>query len=341
MSSDKTNAQLFDGRSPIPVSGTLSIWEKEIVFLDETGSRRVTVDYNSINTCVKTQGGFKVTAKQYDHARKIAEMMIQCNDPALYDSVISKIPRRGINRLTPKSWKKRIILSLSLLAIFFTVGYLYMTQLYQVVPVSTEREIGDGVITGVLKFYPELKDDPQKSKLEEMTKKIAPADTKYQYRVIIVDTKDINAVSVPGGGIIVFKGLLNSAANDNEIEGVLAHEISHVEKRHGLRQMLRYLGLSFVFHVAGGAGLDQLQGIQTISDLSTLLVVFKYSRAFEDDADQNAVILLKKAGLSPKGLVTFLERMDKENGGEKQSEFLSTHPAAQNRISHINGLIGK
>ncbi|MGL4368659.1 MAG: M48 family metallopeptidase, partial [Spirochaetota bacterium] len=160
------------------------------------------------------------------------------------------------------------------------------------------------------------------------------------YEVYLLDNPQVNAIAVPGGGIFIFKGLLESALTDAELAGVLAHEISHVEFRHGVRQMIRFIGISFLFNLTGGMGVD-LQGLDVLSNLSSLVVLFKYSRAFENDADANAVVLTEKAGYDPKGMASFLRRMGDAESGPRPPEYLSTHPATKERIAAIEKMIGR
>lgn len=157
-----------------------------------------------------------------------------------------------------------------------------------------------------------------------------------------------NAFALPGGSIVITDQLVKKAVNDDEIAGVLAHEIGHVQGRHSLKQIYRVLGLFFMVGVIGG---DSGQIVDDVIGQAAALQTLSYSREFENDADRRSVELMVKAGRDPTAFVSLLERLGDERKKKKsqnqgaQSEksgsntgWLSTHPATEDRREAVRKL---
>ena len=137
-----------------------------------------------------------------------------------------------------------------------------------------------------------------------------------------------NAIALPGGTIIVTDELVGLAENDDEIAGVLAHEIGHVEHRHSLKQIYRVLGLGFMLSVVGG---DSGQIVEDVIAQAALLENLSYSRAFEREADGYSVELMVAAGRDPAAFVDLLDRITGEGESDGKTGWLSTHPGSADR----------
>jgi predicted Zn-dependent protease len=147
----------------------------------------------------------------------------------------------------------------------------------------------------------------------------------FTFRFEVVNDRSVNAFAAPGGLIVVHTGLLAKATSADQVVGVLGHEITHVTRRHSLRQILYDMGLSttlrWLIGIPDGAA-DTLAG--AAANLSGL----KFSREQETEADTGAIDLLEKARLPARGLQSFFEML--ADGGSIPS-FLSTHPAGKER----------
>jgi len=146
-----------------------------------------------------------------------------------------------------------------------------------------------------------------------------------------------NAVALPGGTVILTDQLEALAENDDELAGVLAHELGHVEENHGLRQLYRSLGIAFMVSVIAG------DGGQLFEDLvaqAALLDTFSYSRRFEYEADEYSVELINQVGRNPQGFVDLIERVFKEAGVDGDgSNWLSTHPGNDERRERVREIL--
>ena len=147
----------------------------------------------------------------------------------------------------------------------------------------------------------------------------------------LAERPDINAFAAPGGVVVVNSGLLKKAASAEEVAGVLAHEIAHVELRHSLRQIVRSAGLRVIFGALAG-DYDALGG------WAAQLGELKFSRDAEREADRRGLERLAEARIDPAGMLRFFETLEKAEAGApaaKVPAVLSTHPATKERIAWL------
>jgi predicted Zn-dependent protease len=150
---------------------------------------------------------------------------------------------------------------------------------------------------------------------------------------------DVNAFALPGGQIVVWTGLLRQAESAEQIAAVLAHEIAHVERRHGLRNVAHRaglaLGLRLLVVIFVGADLDGLSGLA--ADVAVIAASNDYSQDQESQADADAVARLHAVGIDPGALADFFRVMTREGVGEVPAfaSWLATHPDHESRIAAI------
>ncbi|MEW5908645.1 MAG: M48 family metalloprotease [Thermodesulfobacteriota bacterium] len=169
------------------------------------------------------------------------------------------------------------------------------------------------------------------------------------YHFLILDSSEINAFAAPGGFIFIARGLLKCCRSEDSLAAVLAHEVGHVQEKHGLKAIensrvtsaLTILGAETA-KAYGGADLARLTDIfeESISDIFKTMVTRGYSRSQEQDADKASVNILKTVGYSPQGLVDMLKIMEKTLKPEGH-DFAKTHPSPGSRIKDIQDEIGK
>lgn len=145
-----------------------------------------------------------------------------------------------------------------------------------------------------------------------------------------------NAFALPDGRIVLFDQLVELAEHDDELLGVLAHELGHVKYQHGIRQLIQ----SSVVAAVAASYFGDLSSL--LSGMTALLLESKYSRSFELEADAFAAATMRRQGMSVDGLVQILEKMerfhDKESSPKSSStDWLSTHPDTAERIARLRG----
>jgi len=168
------------------------------------------------------------------------------------------------------------------------------------------------------------------------------------YHFLILDADEVNAFAAPGGLIFVSRGMLRCCRSESALAAVLAHEIGHIQHRHGLASIRKGRITQATVTVLAEAGktlggnelkqvADQFQG--AVTDIAQTLIVNGYSRQAEREADAAAVAILQRMGYNPAGLVAMLEEM-KTRVTQDGPGFGKTHPPPEARIADLRDRIG-
>jgi predicted Zn-dependent protease len=149
---------------------------------------------------------------------------------------------------------------------------------------------------------------------------------------LVEDASVENAFALPGGYVVVYRGMLDRMEDEAELLGVLAHELGHVHERHGVKRLARSAGLSFLLAVTvGDAG-----GIAgALAQHSGQLVALAYDRDEERDADSFALAVMTERGFDPGQLARLLSRLEEPGNARSVPEILSTHPATSERMARL------
>lgn len=158
--------------------------------------------------------------------------------------------------------------------------------------------------------------------------------SKYSYQWYVAEDPSINAFAVPGGYVVVNTGLIQAADSAEEVAGVLAHEVQHVELRHTLKNMVHSLGLRALMALALGD-----LGSSALGDMAASLSELKFSRDLESEADNHGLAALKRAGIAPQGMVSFFGKLSQQEKGATPPALLSTHPASEERMQALQAMI--
>ena len=159
---------------------------------------------------------------------------------------------------------------------------------------------------------------------------------------LLADPQTVNAFALPGGQVFITFGLLRLLDTEDEVAGVLGHEIGHVVGRHSNEQMAKAQlsqGLVNAVVMAGGSDYGMTAG--QIAQFVTQLKTTAYGRDDELESDQLGVRFMKRAGYDPHALIRVMEVLKKAAGGRAPPEFLSTHPDPDNRVERIKEAIRK
>ncbi len=169
------------------------------------------------------------------------------------------------------------------------------------------------------------------------TTEAAKAPYQFDFHVL-ADPKTVNAFAVPGGQIFITMGLLSKLKTDDEIAGVLGHEMGHVVGRHSAEQMAKGDLLQGLAGAAGVAGGDytSAQAAQYVAKLVDL----SYGRSDELESDDFGVKYMIGAGYKPEALLQVMAVLAQAGGGSG-AEFMSTHPNPSNRQEKIKEAIRK
>ena len=152
-----------------------------------------------------------------------------------------------------------------------------------------------------------------------------------KFRFHVAETHIVNAIALPGGEVVVMQGLLFDATPD-ELAGVLAHEMAHVIRKHGMRHLAQSIGPSFASkYISGGDG-----ALSALMEGASELGQLHYSRDNEREADAMAFDILINANIDPRCLAGYFKKMRKAEGkNAREANVFSTHPATSERISNL------
>src|SRR5271169_3441491 len=160
------------------------------------------------------------------------------------------------------------------------------------------------------------------------------SDAQVPFTIKVIDSDEINAFALPGGFFYVNSGLILAADEEAELAGVMAHEISHVCARHGMRQLTRaqwaQIGTIPLIFIGGGIG----YGIYEAAGLGLPLTFMKFQRDFEAEADYLGLQYMYKTGYDPQAFISFFEKIqakEKKKPGAVAKAFAS-HPQTPDRI---------
>jgi len=167
-------------------------------------------------------------------------------------------------------------------------------------------------------------------------------ERRFEFEFHILEDPQVNAFALPGGPVVLNTGLLMLAETPEEVAGVIAHELSHVMRRHGLQQMVGTAGLFMIIQAVFG---DMSGLLAVLARDGAFLVDLKYSRDFEREADRDAWDTMLRAGIDPRHLARFLSRMRQRqeegaDGGafgdvQEALSILSTHPGLDERVADL------
>lgn len=222
-----------------------------------------------------------------------------------------------------------------------------VTKTFQDITPEQEYYIGRTVAATVLLGYKPLQADDLNDYVNRIGQALAQFSTRPEtfggYHFLVLDSDDINAFAAPGGLILATRGLLECCQTEDELAAVLAHEIGHVEKLHGLRAIrtgrlnsaLTILAVEAGKNLAGENLAEVTKAFdESINDITTTLMNSGYSRKLEFEADAAAIGILKQAGYQPGALVAMLENMAK-SWDSSRKDFAATHPPPADRIAEL------
>jgi predicted Zn-dependent protease len=178
------------------------------------------------------------------------------------------------------------------------------------------------------------------TRIEPLTgvfRKDAPA---WKWEVNVISSDELNAFCMPGGKIAFYSGLIKQLnLSDDEIAIVMGHEISHALREHSREQVSEAMAAQTAIGI--GAALLGLgdASANVAGTMYEALLATKFSRVHEAEADRIGLELTARAGYNPQAGVTLWQKMIKAGSGGRPPQFLSTHPAEQERIDQIQLLL--
>ena len=170
---------------------------------------------------------------------------------------------------------------------------------------------------------------------------VAASDTRFNFQFKVVDHPSINAMALPGGFVYVTRGILAEMNDEAQLAGILGHEATHVNSRHGAKLMTKAMATQIATLLGVGAAAAAGSGsaanaVATIASHMTNYMLLGYGREYELEADEVGLRYARRAGYDPRRMVTMLRwmrRNDMLRGQRLYHGFDATHPDTATRIA--------
>jgi beta-barrel assembly-enhancing protease len=165
---------------------------------------------------------------------------------------------------------------------------------------------------------------------------------KSQYKFsfhVLADPRTVNAFALPGGPIFITEGLLRLLKSEAEVAAVLGHEVGHVIARHSSERLAKQQLTQGLLNalLIGSGDLTTAQIGQIVGNMINM----SYGRDDELESDALGIRIMAEGGYDPRAMIRVMEVLAKASGGSRQPEFVSTHPAPENRAARIKEEIAK
>lgn len=147
----------------------------------------------------------------------------------------------------------------------------------------------------------------------------------------ILEKDEVNAFALPNRHLVVFSGLITECENPEELSGVLAHEIAHMEMNHVMKKLIKEIGLSMLISIGSGKSSGEVakQAAKVLSSTA-------FDRSLEKEADMKAVDYMITANIDPEPFAGFMNRLsEKEGDALKYFAWVGTHPDSKERSEYI------
>ncbi|MGD2269184.1 MAG: M48 family metalloprotease [Desulfobacterales bacterium] len=232
--------------------------------------------------------------------------------------------------------------------IFTLAGLILFAGSASSITIKEEEELAREFMKIVMSSFDLIEDPLIVDYVNKIGKRIVatlPPPQPYSYRFFVVKEDVYNAFATPAGNIFIYSGLIEAMDNEEELAGILAHEVAHVQARHISQKIERSkkIGLATLAGIAAGIFLgsssSEIASAVTLGSIAAgQTVALAYSRENEIQADQLGLNYLTQAGYSGEGLLTILNKIRAKHwyGSEQVPSYLSTHPAVEDRLAYLD-----
>jgi predicted Zn-dependent protease len=199
---------------------------------------------------------------------------------------------------------------------------------------TTEEKIGDLLYDMIDRTETVVTEPDAINALDSIIQKIISANNldTTEIKLHLIKKDEVNAFALPAGHMVIYTGLITGCDKQEELIGVICHELAHMKKNHVMKKLVKEIGLSVLVSMTGNGGGEIMR--QALKILSSTA----YDRTLEREADRTAVDYMLKAGVDPEPFADFMYKLSTENGDiEEHLSWVSTHPESKERAESILG----
>lgn len=323
------SALYFDGKTSRAHHVTLSV-EDGVALLDGDAQRSCPI------------ADLRVSERVRHAPRKVTfpdEAYLEVQDTQAFDALLASTGHRdsAVVRMQ-QSWRGALA-AFAATAIVLVLAYLYGLPLAaegiaNMLPSKTEQAISRGMLSFMdrrLLAPSALPPVRQTAIVERFRLLTAPQPDVPDYTIVFRKSRiGPNAFALPSGEIVLTDELVALMDNDDQVAGILAHELGHLHERHLMRRIVQSSAI--------GAAATAIFGDASalVANIPTLMLDLKYSRDAEREADDYAIAMMKKNGIPLSQLAESFKKLKSATGdGDDVSPYLSTHPPTDERIARI------
>jgi predicted Zn-dependent protease len=203
--------------------------------------------------------------------------------------------------------------------------------------------MGKAIVAQAETEYKMVNDPLIQKRVEDIGKKIAAVCDRKEidYAFKVLEEDEVNAVSLPGGFVYVNRGLVDKVTSDDELAGVLGHEVGHIVARHSIKKLQAIQGYS-ILRVLMASVPDSGQ-VGSAADAAFNELLLGYAREDELLADQLGTRYARLAGYDPRAMISFLEKLQEINRRKplQGRSYFKTHPYVPDRIRVVKQELGE
>jgi beta-barrel assembly-enhancing protease len=227
------------------------------------------------------------------------------------------------------------ILIFSLVILIFVLNKIDWMHIIQPEKISskTDEKLGVLIKSSFDLQFVEIEDEIVKKPIETLLSSLDECNdmNTENIRIIIYQNSEVNAFALPGNQIVLNSGLIQACASETELQGVIAHELAHIQMNHIQKKLIQNFGISVLLNVTVGN-----KAAEILSEMTHMLSTTAFDRKMEKEADFHAVTYLNNCGIDARPFTDLLLRITSESQLFSNSfSWISTHPDSQERIDYV------
>ncbi len=201
---------------------------------------------------------------------------------------------------------------------------------------TTEKNIGDLIWDQISRDEDFVYNDSIVRILDKLILPICDKNdiNRDSLKIHVILKDEVNAFALPNNHLVVYTGLIIECKNQAALQGVLGHEIAHIQKNHVMKKLSKEIGLTVLLSATTGG-----KGGQILSEITKILSSTAYDRTLEKEADMMSVDYLINANINPEKLADFMFELTQQEHSLNQLSWIATHPESEDRANYILGYL--